>query len=138
MKNKQTQQSGFITLFFVLGISFTFLTWISLSSEKVLEYIHIKDSFTKSRDSLKNIVLCADSFVDNFINSKYNIDLTKGEYYFYRGLYFKDDYFCKIEDIKLDYQGNSLYKIFFILGDYSFEYTFENGFVKYVKTSSLF
>jgi hypothetical protein len=137
MKNKQTQQSGFITLFFVLGISFTFLTWISLSSEMVFEYIHIKGYFMKNRDSLNNTVLCADSFVENFINSKYNLDFVEDEYSFYRGLSFKDDYICQIKGINVIYQGNGLHKIFFILDDFSFEYGFEYGFVKYIKTLNI-
>lgn len=138
MKNKQTQQSGFIALFFVLGISFTFLTWISLSSEMVFEYIHIKGDFIKNRDSLNDKVLCANSFVDNFINSKYNLDFIGDKYDFYRSLYFKDDYFCQIKGIGIVYQGNSLSKISFTLDDFGFEYGFENGFVKYIKTLNLF
>jgi hypothetical protein len=138
MKNKKIQQSGFIALFFVLGISFTFLTWISLSSEKVFEYIHIKNDFINNRDILHNTVLCADSFVSNFIGSRYNLDFSGDKYDFHKNLYFKDRYFCQIKEIKVIYKDNYLDKILFILGDFAFEYQFKNGFVNHIKTFNLF
>lgn len=132
------QQNGFITLFFILGVSFTFLTWISLSSERVFGYIHIKDSFTTHRSTLHNHLLCADAFINILINSRYNITFTNNTYDFKRNLYYTDNSSCNIKSISILYQDNTIKSIFFIIGNYSFEYQFKNGFVNSIKSFNLF
>lgn len=133
------QQNGFITLFFVLGISFTFLTWISLSSEKVFEYIHIKEDFLKNRESLHNYILCSDAFINILIGSSYNLSFINNEYKFNRNLYFADNYLCEVKNINITFQSDgSVNNIFFILGDFSFEYKLKNGFINLIKSFNLF
>ena len=137
MKKRKTE-SGFITLFFILGISFTFLSWISLSSERIFEYVSIKKEFARNRSTLQGYILCADSFVDNTIRSRYSLKVVGGIYDFNRSLYFADNYICHISDIRFIYQSNSVSTIFFISGGFTFEYQFKNGFVDYIKSSALF
>lgn len=138
MKNKNNNKNGFITLFFILGISFTFLTWISLSSERVFEYVYIKEEFSQNRQVLHNHVLCADSFVNNVMDSKYSISYINNTHSFNRSFYFNDNYPCQIKNINTVFDTTSSIKsIFFISGDYSFEYQFKNGFVNFIKSFSL-
>ena len=137
-KRNIEKQSGFITLFFILGISFTFLTWISLSSERVFEYINIKNEFIKNRLYLYNHTLCADAFMNNLIKSKYNLDFVNNEYIFYRGLYFNDEYICHIKNINIVLVNNSISTIFFISEGFGFEYKLKNGFVNFGKSFNLF
>ena len=138
MKNRKKQQSGFIVLFFVLGISFTFLTWISLSSEIVFEYMYIKSAFINNRDILNDVALCSNAFINNLINSRYNLDFSNREYSFYRNSYFSDQYICHIKDIYIIYDNGNIDEVLFILGDFSFKYKFKNGFINYFKTFNLF
>ncbi len=136
--NKQHNQNGYITLFFILGISFTFLTWISLSSERVFEYINIKEEFTKNRAILHNHMLCADAFVNILIGSRYNLSFTDQNYEFNRSLYFSDNYKCMINSINIVNENEQIKRIFFISGDYSFEYQLKNGFVNFSKSFNIF
>jgi hypothetical protein len=141
MKNKhhkQNKQNGFITLFFILGISFTFLTWISLSSERVFEYIYIKEDFLKNRGIIHNHILCADSFIDNLIGSRYNLSFINNFYEFNRNLYFTDNHKCQIKSISIINNSDDTRLIFFISGDFSFEYILKNGFVNFSKSFILF
>lgn len=141
MKNKQNKknnQTGFITLFLILGISFTFLTWISLSSERVFEYISIKENFIKNRKVLHNHLLCADSFINILIGSRYNLSFVDNSYKFNRSLYFADNHECNIYNINIVNENEQIKHIFFISDDFSFEYQLENGFVKFSKSFNLF
>ena len=136
---KKQYRQGFITLFFVLGISFTFLTWIALSSHQVFEYIQIKKEFIKNRSALQNQVLCADAFINNYIKSRYNLGLTGNTFTFNRSLYFSDDYTCQIKNIAVYYNtGNVLGMVSFISGDFSFSYNFKNGSIFYSKSFNIF
>ncbi len=131
-------KNGFITLFFVLGISFTFLTWISLSSERVFEYIYIKEEFVKNRTTLHNHILCSDAFMNILIDSKYNLSFIDQKYDFDRNLYFADNHKCQIRNISITFDNNTNFKhIFFISGDYGFEYQLKNGFVNFSKSFRL-
>lgn len=132
------QKNGFITLFFILGISFTFLTWISLSSERVFEYIYIKGDFIKNRTTLLDHMLCADAFMNILIGSRYNLSFIDQTYDFNRNLYFADDYKCQISYIKIVNENTDIKHIFFISGDFSFEYILKNGFVNFSKSFNLF
>ena len=135
--NHKHKQTGFITLFFILGISFTFLTWISLSSERVFEYIYIKSEFTKNRDVLHNHILCSDAFMNILIGSRYNLSFIDQAYSFDRNLYFADSYKCEIKSINIVKENTSFKHIFFISGDYSFEYKLKNGFINFSKSFRL-
>lgn len=138
MKTKNNNKNGFITLFFILGISFTFLTWISLSSERVFEYLHIKEEFSQNRQILHNHVLCADSFVNSVIDSRYSLNFIGNSHQFNRSLYFADNYPCEIKNINVVFDtSGSIKSIFFISGDYSFEYQFKNGFVNFIKSFNI-
>ncbi len=137
MKNKNNLKNGFISLFFILGISLTFLTWISLSSERVFEYINIKNDFIENRLILNENILCADAFINNIIQAKYNINFINNEYIFYRNLYYKDNYLCKVYSIRLYFENESIKGIFFIIDDFAYEYIFEKGFVKFIKSFNL-
>lgn len=137
MKNKNNLKKGFVSLFFILGISLTFLTWISLSSERVFEYINIKHDFIKNRSILNENILCADAFINNIIQSKYNIDFINNQYIFHRNLYHKDNYLCKVDSIELYFENESIESIFFIVDDFAYEYIFEKGFVKFIKSFNL-
>ena len=132
-KTKTKRQRGFIALFFILGISLTFLTWISLSSGRVFEYLDIKSSFVKNRAELHNALLCADAFVNIAVQSKNNLSFPGQEYRFTRMLYVDDGYGCHIQNIQ-----NGSDAIFFSVGDFGFEYQFENGFVKHITSFNLF
>ena len=131
-------QNGFIALFFILGISFTFLTWISLSSERVFGYINIKNEFTENRSALHNHILCADAFINVIIGSRYNLSFEANIYEFKRSLYFDDDFLCSITSIDLTYQDNSIKTVFFTIDDFRFEYQFINGFVNSIKSFNIF
>ncbi len=131
-------KNGFIALFFVLGISFTFLTWISLSSERVFQYIYIKKEFFKNRTTLHNHLLCSDAFVNILIGSRFNLNFIGQAYDFDRNLYFADSHKCNIKKISITFDNNtSLKHIFFISDDYSFEYQLKNGFVNFSKSFRL-
>jgi hypothetical protein len=132
-KTKNKRQRGFIALFFILGISLTFLSWISLSSSRVFEYLDIKSSFVKNRAELQNALLCADAFVNIIIQSKNNLSFLGQEYRFTRTLYVDDGYGCHIQNIQ-----NGPDTIFFIIGDFGFEYQFKNGFVDHITSFNLF
>lgn len=132
-KTKHKRQLGFISLFFILGISLTFLTWISLSSSRVFEYLDIKSSFVKNRLELQNALLCADAFVNITIQSKNNVSFASQEYRFTRMQHVDDGYECHIQGIQ-----NGLDTIFFIIGDFGFEYQFKNGFVSHITSFNLF
>jgi hypothetical protein len=138
-KTTQKQnKNGFIALFFILGISFTFLTWISLSSERVFEYTHIKTEFIKNRTILQNHILCSDAFMNILIGSRYNLSFKDQSYGFDRNLYFADNHKCEIENISITFDNDTGFKhIFFISGDYSFEYKLKNGFVNFSKSFRL-
>lgn len=138
MKKIKNQQHGFITLFFILGVSFTFLTWISLSSERVFEYIHIKNTFTIQRSTLHNHILCADAFINILINSRFNLNFTNNNFNFERNLYYVDDSLCSVKSISIIYQDNTIKTIFFIIGEFRFQYQFKNGFVNSMKSFNLF
>lgn len=135
---KKRKQSGFILIFFILSISITFLTWISLSSSNVFEYIDLKSDFKNNRDYLNNNILCADQFVNIFIKSRYNLNIIDKKYFFTRNLFLDDDYLCTIKDIDIFYVNNKINRIFFIIDDFAFEYKFENGFVNFRKSFNLF
>ncbi len=135
---KNTKKHGFITLFFILGISFTFLTWISLSSQRTFEYISIKKEFTSNRSKLHNNLLCADYFVNNQIKSDQNNTFLDNKYIFVRNMYFEDDYICHINSIDIVYENLKIKQIFFIIDNYMYKYGFENGFVKFVISSNIF
>jgi hypothetical protein len=134
IKTKKHHQSGFIALFFILGISFTFLTWITLTSEHVFEYIAIKREFIKNRTVLEDRLLCADVFTNNMVKANFNLDFTGGIYSFYRGEYFADSYVCQINSISVVYNGNKIDELFFISGDFSFDYKFKNGYIYFIKS----
>lgn len=138
MIRRQNQQQGFIALFFILGISFTFVTWISLSSERVFEYVRIRARFIEHKEQLHNTVLCADAFVDVFLESRYNLVFSNGAYDFTRSLYFSDEYPCHISDIRTVFIGNSLSQVFFRIDRFSFEYQFKNGFVEHITSFNIF
>lgn len=135
---KITKQHGFITLFFILGISFTFLTWISLSSQRTFDYIRIKNEFIYHRSKLHNNLLCADSFVNNQIKSDQSDTFIDNKYVFIRNMYYKDVYMCHIDSINIVYENYKIKHFFFIIDDYMYKYSFENGFVKFVNSSNLF
>ncbi len=135
---KITNNQGFITLFFILGLSFTFLTWISLSSERVFEYISIKADFIDNRKSPHDTILCADAFINSMIGSQYNLTFVDNSYTFKRMLYFSDEAICTIKDIQVTYQDIKIKTIFFRIGEFSFEYQFKNGFVNSIKSFNLF
>lgn len=138
IKIHQNKQNGFITLFFILGISFTFLTWISLSSERVFEYIHIKEEFFKNREILHDHILCADAFINTLIDSRYSLSFINNTYKFDRNLYFSDNQTCEVKNINIIFDTvGSIKTIFFISGDFSFEYQFKNGFVNFIKSFNL-
>lgn len=132
------QQQGFITLFFILGLSFTFITWISLSSERVFEYVHIKESFAKHRSVLHEHMLCADAFITILINSRHNLSFPENTYTFKRNLYFSDNFECSVKSIGTNYENGAIDSVFFTIGDFRFEYRFKNGFVNSIKSSDLF
>ncbi len=131
------EEHGFIALFFILGISFTFLTWIALSSERVFQYIDIKGEFVRNRSVLHENMLCADAFVDIFIASRYNLNFVDNSYTFVRNLYLVDNFICKPKGIGMHFENESLTSIFFILDEYAFEYGFKNGFVNSTKSFHL-
>lgn len=138
MKKHHTQQKGFITLFFILGLSFTFLTWISLSSERVFEYIRLKVDFADTRKLLHDTTLCADAFVDIMVSSQYNLTFVDNSYTFKRVLYFTDDTVCIVTGIQVIYQDSKIKTIHFRIGDFAFEYQFKNGFVDSIKSFNIF
>ncbi len=137
MNNKKLQ-SGFVALFFVLGISFTFLVWISLSSERVFQYVYIKRDFSKHRTKVYNTLLCSQMFINNLIKSDYNTSFIDNKYSFYRRSTFDDLHMCNIEDIQITYLDVKIDKILFIIDQYRFEYKFKNGSVNSIKSFNLF
>ncbi len=137
-KTTNNEQHGFITLFFILGVSFTFLTWISLSSERVFGYIRIKDDFIASRSVLHDHILCADAFINIVIESRHNLSFNGGIYNFKRNLYFVDDFSCNIKSISSTHEDNTIKTVFFTIGEFRFEYQFKNGFVNSIKSFNLF
>ncbi len=136
MKNKK--QSGFILIFFILSISITFLTWISLSSGNVFEYIGLKSNFKIDRDLLNNHILCADQFINISIKSKHRLNIINNSYSFTRSLFLDDDHICYINNINISIINNKIDKVFFIINDFAFEYRFKNGFVFFKKSFNLF
>jgi len=137
MKKQHANQKGFIALFFILGLSFTFLTWISLSSERVFEYISLRANFADTRNLLHSTTLCADAFINNVIGSQYNLTFVDNLYTFKRMMYFNDDAICTVRDIRVAYQDIKIKTIFFRIGDYSFEYQFKNGFVDHIRSFNI-
>ncbi len=135
---KTKQQSGFITLFFILGISFTLLFLINIGSERVFEYIHTKQDFVKNREYLHNIILCADIFVNNNIKSDFNNTYTGDIDSFIRNAYMHDDYICNIKDIDIEVLNGKISQIIFKIDDYGFVYKFNNGVVNSIKSFKLF
>ncbi len=92
----------------------------------------------KNRIILQNNILCADSFINNFIGSKYNLNFINNNYIFNRNLYFMDDYRCEIENINIVQVDMDIKNIFFISGDFAFEYKLVNSFVYFIKSFNLF
>jgi len=135
---KTKKQSGFIALFFILSISFTFLTWISLSSERVFEYIEIKKIFNNNKKRAYDIVSCANVFINNNIKSRYSLSIKDQSYSFYRNLQFDDDYVCQVDYIDIIFTDSSIDKIIFTIDGFRFEYMFKKGFVDFIKSSALF
>ena len=134
MKKHHTEQKGFIALFFILGLSFTFLTWISLSSERIFEYIAIKEDFTNTRKLPHDTTLCADAFINIMTGSQYNLTFVDNLYVFKRMLYLADDTVCTITDIQVTFQDYKIMAIFFRINDFAFRYQFKNGFVEHIKS----
>jgi hypothetical protein len=132
------QHSGFIALFFVLGLSFTFLTWISLSSERVFEYVRLKAAFLEHRSVLHDRILCADGFINILIRSRYNLHLTGDSYDFERGMYFLDEVTCHITSVSFLYEDTIVKSVFFTISGFRFEYQFKNGFVDSIRSFNLF
>ncbi len=138
LSRQNKSQKGFIALFFILGISFTFLTWVSLSSERVFEYINIKNIFTSNRSLVHNHMLCADAFINILIDSRYNLTFSGNVYNFKRSLYYSDEFLCQVKSISVVYQNNSIKTVFFIIADFGFEYQFKNGFINHIKSFNIF
>jgi len=134
---QNSSEKGFIALFFILGISFTFLTWISLGSERVFEYLQVKKDFVQVRAELHHHVLCADSFVRIMIASDYNLTFVDNSFSFDRHAYFDDEGRCQVSDIRMVRVNEHIDKIFFISEDFSFEYQFKNGFVNHILSFKL-
>ncbi len=132
------RQKGFIVLFFIISVSISLLTIISLGTERVFDYVYIKTDFYKNRQYLYEKLICADLFINLFIKSDYNIDIIDNKYNFYRNIHISDEYICYIENIDIKYIDNSLNSVFFISGGFGFKYIYKNGFVKYIKSFKLF
>jgi hypothetical protein len=130
-------EQGFIALFFILSISFTFVAWISLASERVFEYLRIKKDFDQSKVVLYDHMLCADVFVRTMIASDYNMTFVDNSFDFKRHAFFYDTGMCHISDIQVVQKNEGMDKILFISGDFAFEYRFENGFVNHILSFKL-
>ncbi len=129
-------RSGFVALFFILSVSTIFLFYIYLSSERVFEYIRIKDVFSDNKLKAYDLLTCADSFVNNLIRSDFNIHLND-IYSFSRNMYFDDDYICYIEGIDI-YSSDDMDVINFIINNKHFKYILKDGFVDFNNNSKLF
>ena len=132
------KKKGFVTLFFIFSISVSVLTLISLSTEKAFNFISIKQDFYKNRRYLHDKVLCSDVFINILIESDYNLDFIDHKYDFKRNISLTDEYMCHIENINIKYLDGLVYNIFFICDGFGFEYIYENGFIKYIKSFNLF
>ena len=89
-------QKGFIALFFVLGISMTLLTWLSLSSSRLFEYIHMKQEFKHVHQSVTDLISCADRVIDMEIRSHF---LPRpANFGIYRNLFLGDTKLCQVSE----------------------------------------
>jgi hypothetical protein len=67
--HQNNKKRGFIALFFTLGISSMLLAYVAISSESVFDFVHARQRFVESRDSVQYVLECGDAYVDHMVRS---------------------------------------------------------------------
>lgn len=62
---------GFIALVLMLTLSTIMITWVSLSSSYVFDFIRSKNKFETSRNLVTDLMACADSVIDHEVKRQF-------------------------------------------------------------------
>ncbi len=116
-------KKGFITLFFVLGISSMLLTWVIISSTSVFEYLDSKKRFDSYYMSALQDTTCADTFIDYTLRGY----MSSG---FYRQLFYGDTVFCEITDVERHDFTQDIWSLKFNSGQISPYIRVKNGLIE--------
>lgn len=113
---KQNTKKGFIALFYTLSISMILLTYVSVSSASVFDFMRVREGFNLNRESRTKTIKCADDFIDMFIRSHYEVFIESNQY-------------CNISNIKVVQINRDIMNLSFKSDDIYVKGVIKNGFI---------